>query len=98
LSDIKAYQVGIASLELGAGRKAKEDDIDPVAGIILHGKTGDRIEKNETLFTCFTNNKTVECEVHSILEEAVSIEDSRRTPAPLISHRIDRNGILEWNA
>ncbi|HKI46670.1 MAG TPA: thymidine phosphorylase [Balneolales bacterium] len=98
LSGIKAYQVGIASLELGAGRRAKEDDIDPVAGIILHHKTGDRIEKNETLFTCFTNNKAVEREVHSILEDAVSIEDSRRTPAPLISHRIDRNGILEWNA
>ena len=97
LADIKAYQVGIASLELGAGRKAKEDDIDPVAGIIVHHKTGERIEENETLFTCFTNNKATEREVQSILEDAVSIEDSRRASVPLISHRIDKNGILEWN-
>ncbi len=97
LTSIKAYQVGIASLELGAGRKAKEDDIDPVAGIIVHHKIGEQVNADETLFTCFTNNKAVEREVHSILEDAVSIEESRLKPVSLISHRIDKNGILEWN-
>ena len=31
-----AYEIGMASLELGAGRRTKEDSVDPAAGIILH--------------------------------------------------------------
>jgi pyrimidine-nucleoside phosphorylase len=44
----------MASLELGAGRKAKSDPIDYKAGIILYKKIGD-----------FANKGDVICELHS---------------------------------
>lgn len=96
LKYIKAFQTGMAARELGTGRKVKEDRIDPVAGIRVHRKIGDFVQDDETLFTCFTNNKTVEREVRLLLQNTVSIEDSRPEPIPLISHRIDRDGITEW--
>lgn len=51
---IDTYQIGMASLELGAGRKTKDDVIDHKAGIILHKKIGDLVKKGEII-----------CELHS---------------------------------
>ncbi len=54
VSEIDTYQIGMASLELGAGRKTKEDIIDPKAGVILFKKLGDFVNKDEFI-----------CELHS---------------------------------
>jgi pyrimidine-nucleoside phosphorylase len=51
------YQIGMASLELGAGRKTKEDKIDPTAGIIFHPKIGTKIKKDEVIAELFSNKK-----------------------------------------
>ncbi|MEO0334827.1 MAG: thymidine phosphorylase, partial [Pseudomonadota bacterium] len=37
--------LGLASLQLGAGRKVSADSIDPVAGIEVHKKIGDKIDE-----------------------------------------------------
>ncbi|MEJ2493075.1 MAG: thymidine phosphorylase [Ignavibacteriaceae bacterium] len=42
---IDNFQIGMASLELGAGRKKLEDKIDPKAGIIFKIKIGDKVKK-----------------------------------------------------
>ena len=38
LDSINNYEIGMAALELGAGRFTKDDNIDPKAGIIFHPK------------------------------------------------------------
>src|SRR5699024_3174964 len=58
IQSIDAYKIGLASLELGAGRKAKNDEIDPLAGIILNKKVVDPVESGEPLLTCLTNDET----------------------------------------
>ena len=45
LSSVNNYDIGMAALELGAGRKTKDDKIDPKAGIIFNYKIGDTINK-----------------------------------------------------
>ncbi|GAB4289093.1 MAG: thymidine phosphorylase [Ignavibacteriaceae bacterium] len=57
ISEINTYNIGIASLELGAGRKKMDDKIDHKAGIILHKKTGDEVRKGDLLADIFTNKK-----------------------------------------
>ena len=42
---MKARELGVASLILGAGRETKDDIIDHGAGIILHKKMCDRVER-----------------------------------------------------
>ena len=54
IKEMNTYQIGIASLELGAGRRTKADLIDHKAGIVLYKKIGDYLSKNEIV-----------CELHS---------------------------------
>ena len=44
-----AVQIGTAALELGAGRRTKEDAIDYGVGIVLHKKRGDAVSAGEPL-------------------------------------------------
>jgi pyrimidine-nucleoside phosphorylase len=93
LTEMDAYNIGIASLELGAGRKTKEDAIDPTAGIELKRKTGDQVKKGETLAVGFTNNKKAIETARDILDDAFSIAPDALEPSPMITHRVDRKGI-----
>ncbi len=54
VSEIDTYQIGMASLELGAGRRTKDDVIDHKAGIIFYRRIGDYVKKGEVI-----------CELHS---------------------------------
>lgn len=47
VSAFKAEAVGLAAMQLGAGRMRKSDVIDPAAGIILRTKLGDRVEPGQ---------------------------------------------------
>jgi pyrimidine-nucleoside phosphorylase len=49
IKSIDNYRVGMAALELGAGRKTMEDKIDPKAGIIFKVKIGDKIKKGDVI-------------------------------------------------
>jgi pyrimidine-nucleoside phosphorylase len=49
VSRLGAIQVGIAALELGAGRRTKEDEIDHAVGVVCHAKRGRAVESGQTL-------------------------------------------------
>ncbi len=55
-----AYQFGKLSLELGGGRKTKEDKIDSKVGIFLKKKIGDDVEIGEVLCTLYTKEEDYE--------------------------------------
>ncbi|HEX6982662.1 MAG TPA: thymidine phosphorylase [Balneolaceae bacterium] len=92
---IDAYKVGIASLELGAGRKTKEDKIDPAAGIILKHKSGAKVKKGETLAAGFTNNDTAMETATGILKDAFLITREKPSCSSMITHRVDKEGMHE---
>ncbi len=55
LESVDTYEVGMAALELGAGRLTKDDIIDPKAGIIFYPKIGDKISEGQTIAVLFTD-------------------------------------------
>ena len=57
IGNMNAEGIGISCAELGAGRQSKDDKIDHSAGIILHKKTGDKVEKGEIVATLFCSDK-----------------------------------------
>ncbi|MBX2975858.1 MAG: thymidine phosphorylase [Ignavibacteriaceae bacterium] len=57
LNKIDTYQIGVAAIELGAGREKIDDAIDPKAGIIFHPKIGERISKGDIIAEVFTDRK-----------------------------------------
>lgn len=54
---IDNYEIGMASLELGAGRLTKEDIIDPKAGIIFNIKIGEKLTKGDLIATTYSDSK-----------------------------------------
>ena len=56
VAELSAEIIGKASVDLGAGRKKKEDEIDPRVGIIVCKKTGDKVEKDEPIAYVHANS------------------------------------------
>ncbi|SMO77298.1 thymidine phosphorylase [Fodinibius sediminis] len=93
LSEMDAYRIGMASLELGAGRKTKEDAVDPRAGIKLHHKVGARLQKGDLLATGFTSDRGLLEAARDHLGKAFKISEEQPGQDPLVTHRIDREGV-----
>jgi pyrimidine-nucleoside phosphorylase len=49
VADLDALSIGQAALKLGAGRRTKEDAVDPVAGLTALKKPGDPVEEGAVL-------------------------------------------------
>jgi len=57
ITNMDALKFGKLSLELGGGRKTKEDKIDATVGIVLNKKIGDDVKKGDVLCTlCLKEN------------------------------------------
>ncbi len=50
IHSIDSLEVGMAVMELGAGRRQAGDRIDPACGLLLLKKVGDPVESGEPLF------------------------------------------------
>ena len=79
-----AEKIGSASVVLGAGRKTKEDKIDPAAGIILSKKTGDAVQKGDELATLLSNNESLFDESEKLLLSAYEFSCAAPEKTPLI--------------
>lgn len=80
VQQIRADEVGIAAMMLGAGRKTKEDDIDYAVGLQLHKKVGDDVQKGESLLTIYSNQENVE-EIQKILYDNIEVGEEGVEPA-----------------
>ena len=60
---LDAQEIGKASMNLGAGRKKKEDNIDFSVGIVLEKKIGDKVEKGDILAYIHANDENLGNEI-----------------------------------
>ncbi len=86
---IDTYKIGIAALELGAGRKTKEDKIDPKAGIIFKAKLGNRVKKNDIIAEVFSDNEAGIERAAGLISGAVSVSKTKPPIPKLIKNVID---------
>lgn len=93
ISSMDVEKCGIASALLGAGRETKDDKIDYTAGIILKAKTGDFVNKGDTLAVFYTNKREAIADAEKMYKNAVSITDKKPETQPLIYARVDINGV-----
>ena len=57
VEELNAEKVGTISVDLGAGRVRKEDEIDHVVGIILNKKVSDKVVAGEVLAYIHANDE-----------------------------------------
>ena len=88
VKSIEAIEIGIASRDLGAGRHKKDDVLDLSAGIYLHKKVGDFVEKGEKIATIYTEKENeVEAAIERI-KKAYAFSDKKEA-YKLIIEEID---------
>ena len=57
VESMDTLNIGWAAVELGCGRRKKDDILDPTAGIEFMAKIGDKVQKGDPLFRCFNSNE-----------------------------------------
>lgn len=77
VSDLSAEIIGRASVDLGAGRVKKEDEVDPRVGIIVCKKTGDKVEKGEVIAYIHANSPEKAEEAVLKVKNAYTIVDKK---------------------
>lgn len=98
ITAMNAYEMGMASVELGAGRKAKEDDVDPAAGFMLHKKIGDSVKENETFAVLHTNKEEAVENAKNAMIGAITIGDKKPSLRKQIAHKVDKKGVHDYQA
>lgn len=84
ISHMDAEKIGVASLLLGAGRNTKEDELDFSAGIILKAKTGDKVNKGETIAVLYANDSSKFSSAEQKFNDAVLFSATPIGKQPLI--------------
>lgn len=79
IQSMNTTEIGWGLVEMGCGRKQKDDILDPSAGLECHQKIGDKVKKGDVLFTCFCNDKQklkagVERITHSVIIGSESVK------------------------
>ena len=85
---IEAIEIGIASRDLGAGRHKKGDVLDLSAGIYLHKKVSDFVEKGEKIATIYTEKENEVAGAIERIKAAYAFSD-KREDYKLIIEEID---------
>jgi pyrimidine-nucleoside phosphorylase len=93
VESIDALEVGLACLELGAGRTRKEDRVDPAAGLVIEAPVGSRVSVGDALVTVHAGSDELVERVRSRLEKAWRLSDRPVKRPPHVLARVDRDGV-----
>jgi pyrimidine-nucleoside phosphorylase len=89
---VEPRRIGRAIVELGGGRMAVEDAVDPTVGFVITVKPGDPVRAGEPIASIFARDDSGIAIGIAALREAVTIGSAGRL-TPLISHRITSRGV-----
>jgi len=78
---IDAFAIGMTAVRMGAGRRVKEDSVDPTAGLVLHKKVGEAVANGDPLATLYTTRTEDIPAFSSAIREAYTLTDTA-PPAP----------------
>jgi pyrimidine-nucleoside phosphorylase len=95
VESIDALEVGLACLELGAGRVRKEDKIDPAAGLVIHAQVGAHVRAGDPLAIVHARSRELVERVSSRLHKAWRLTNHEVTRPPHVLARVDKNGVTK---
>ena len=84
---------GIASSMLGAGRETKDSEIDFLAGIILHKKTGDYIKEGDSLATFYSSKEELFAPAEERYRKALTFQEEKPGRETLIFARVTKDTV-----
>ena len=94
VTSMNTRQLGLIALRLGAGRRTKEDVIDPSVGFIMHVRLGDRVNLGDPLAEIHTRSEVEYRHAESAIRDTIKITESEPAPHPLIYAVLTREGTM----
>ncbi len=98
IEKIDAFEIGMTAIDIGAGRRKKEDSVNHSAGFVFHKKVGDKVQKDDIILTIHSDNPHSIPAARERLAEAITISPIRVPPPEMILYRFDKDGMVDWNA
>src|SRR5256712_926852 len=92
---IDALEVGLAAIELGAGRIRKEDKVDPAAGVVIGAQVGGPVVAGGPPLTVHLRSQELGARRSERLVGAWRLSDSLVRRPPHVLARVDKNGITK---
>jgi pyrimidine-nucleoside phosphorylase len=93
ISSIDSLELGLSVIELGGGRIAVDDIIDPKAGIVLRKKAGDAVTAGETVAECYTDKNFPTGSIHQRITNAFTFAAEAPSVNPIVISIVDKNGV-----
>jgi pyrimidine-nucleoside phosphorylase len=88
LGALDAEQVGLAAVELGAGRSRKEDVVDPAAGLLLLKRVGDEVKSGDVVAELHAATESRLDAGEARLRRAVALGDRPPERKPLVLEKV----------
>ncbi|MBO0871167.1 MAG: thymidine phosphorylase [Micromonosporaceae bacterium] len=92
LSDVDAYQIGVAAWLLGAGRARKEDPVSAGAGVLLHRLPGNPVRAGDPLLELRADKPDRIPAARTAAERALTLGAQPPAPRPLVLDRVGGSG------
>jgi pyrimidine-nucleoside phosphorylase len=92
VADLDALAIGHAAVDLGAGRRTKEDDVDPVAGLSALKKPGDPVAPGDVLARLHTSRSPDLDAVREAVRDAYTFAGAPPDPSPPVKARYTVDG------
>lgn len=73
IQSMDTYKIGLATIELGCGRKKTTDMVDPTAGIQFYKKIGDKVNRGDTLLNFFNSENSKLNPAEKLLKDSIQI-------------------------
>ncbi len=96
VQSIHTFEIGMAALELGAGRKTKETIIDYGVGLLIKKKVGDLVKKGETLAIVLANDTEKREVAVKTLLNSFQIGPQKRKKLKKILYYLDSKTLRKW--
>ncbi len=88
VQDIDPLAVGIASMDLGAGRRQPRDVIDPVVGVVMACKRGDRVDAGQALASIHAQDDAAAKAAAAAVAAAIVIGDDAVEAVSIVRRRV----------
>ncbi|MDD2648612.1 MAG: thymidine phosphorylase [Eubacteriales bacterium] len=92
IAHMDAAALGMASVQLGAGRMRKEDSIDYSAGFVLEKRIGDYVKAGDVIARIYSSSEDKAEIAAESMTAAIEIADEKPQMPVLIHAIIDENG------
>ena len=93
VESIDALAVGLASLDLGAGRHKKDDKVDPAAGLVIQAPVGAHVNAGDPLVVVHARSADLVEKVKPRLLQAWKLVAHEVKRPPHVLARVDKHGL-----